>query len=83
MTAVLTKLSMGISGIIMAFTIGYSMAIVMTLFLPVMMISGCIRGHFMKQKEMYAQTEKVKLDSDVIEIFDNVKTIKMLAGELH
>jgi ABC-type bacteriocin/lantibiotic exporter with double-glycine peptidase domain len=48
MTAVLTKISMGVSGIVMAFTVGYNMAIVMTLFLPIMMISGCIRGHFTK-----------------------------------
>lgn len=30
---------------------------------------------------MYAQTKKVKVDSDVIEVFDNIKTVKMLAGE--
>jgi ATP-binding cassette subfamily B (MDR/TAP) protein 1 len=83
MTAVLTKVSMGVSGIIMALTIGYTMAIVMILFLPVMMLSGWVRGYFMKQKEMYAQTKKVKLDSDVIEVFDNIKTVKMLAGETH
>jgi hypothetical protein len=50
MTAVLTKISMGISGIIMALTIGYRMAAVMILFLPVMMLSGWIRGYYMKQK---------------------------------
>jgi ATP-binding cassette subfamily B (MDR/TAP) protein 1 len=32
---------------------------------------------------MYIQTKKIKLDSDVIEIFDNIKTVKMLAGETH
>lgn len=50
MTAVLTKISMGISGIFMAIRIGYQMAFVMILFLPIMMISGCIRGHFTKEK---------------------------------
>jgi len=48
MTSVLNKISMGISGIIMALVVGYQMALVMIGFLPVMMASGYIRGHFMK-----------------------------------
>lgn len=48
MTSVLNKISMGISGIIMALAVGYQMALVMIGFLPVMMASGYIRGHFMK-----------------------------------
>jgi ABC-type multidrug transport system fused ATPase/permease subunit len=66
MTAVLTKISMGVSVIIVALAIGYKMAVVMILFLPIMLLSGLIRGYFLKQKEMYIQTKKVKLDSDVI-----------------
>lgn len=27
------------------------------------------------------QTKKLKLDSDVIEVFDNIKTVKMLGSE--
>jgi hypothetical protein len=48
MTAVLTKVSMGGSGIIVALTIGYNMAIVMILFLPVMLLSGLIQSRFLK-----------------------------------
>lgn len=48
MTSVLNKLSMGVSGIIVALVVGYKMALVMIGFLPVMMASGFIRGHFMK-----------------------------------
>ena len=66
MTSVLNKLSIGASGIIMALVVGYKMALVMIAFIPVMMVSGYIRSHFMKQKDMYIQTKKVKLDSDVI-----------------
>lgn len=80
MTSVLNKISTGVSGILMALFIGYKMALVMIGFLPVMMASGFIRGHFMKKKDMYLQTKKVKLDSDVIEVFDNIKTVKMLAS---
>jgi ABC-type bacteriocin/lantibiotic exporter with double-glycine peptidase domain len=50
MTSVLTKISMGISGIIVALAIGYRMAFVMILFLPIMLLSGVIRGYFLKQK---------------------------------
>lgn len=66
MTSVLNKISMGFSGIAMALYVGYQMALVMIGFLPMMMISGFIRGYFMKQKDMYLQTKKVKLDSEVI-----------------
>jgi ABC-type bacteriocin/lantibiotic exporter with double-glycine peptidase domain len=48
MTSVLNKVSMGVSGIIVALVVGYKMALVMIGFLPVMMASGFIRGHFMK-----------------------------------
>lgn len=83
MTSVLNKLSMGISGIVFAFAVGYEMSLVMIGFLPIMMISGCIRGYYTKQKDMYVQTEKIRIDSDVIEVFDNIKTVKMLRGEQH
>ena len=66
MTSVLNKISMGISGIVMALFFGSQMALVMICFLPVMMISGFIRGYYTKQKDMYLQTKKIKLDSDVI-----------------
>lgn len=66
MTSVLNKISMGLSGIVMALAVGYQMALVMIGFLPVMMASGFIRGYFTKQKDMYMQTKKIKLDSDVI-----------------
>lgn len=80
MTSVLNKISMGVSGIIVALAVGYQMALVMIGFLPVMMASGMIKGYFTKQKDMYLQTKKVKIDSDVMEVFDNIKTVKMLGG---
>lgn len=66
MTAVLNKLSMGATGIVLALVIGYRMALVMIAFLPVMMVSGVVRGYYTKQKDMYLQTKKVRLDSDVM-----------------
>ena len=83
MTNVLNKLSMGVSGIIFALATGWQMALVMIGFLPIMMGSGFIRGHFEKKKEMYKQTKQTIIDSNVIEVFDNIKTVKMLNGEEH
>ena len=79
-TSVLTKMSMGTSGIILALARGWKMALIMIAFLPAMMISGFISGYFYKKIEMYQQTKKAKQDSEVIEVFDNVKTVKMLDG---
>lgn len=50
MTSVLNKISVGASGIIMALAVGYKMALVMIGFLPVMMLSGYVRAHFLKKK---------------------------------
>ena len=48
-TSVLTKVSMGTSGIVIALVRGWRMALVMIAFLPAMMISGFISGHFYKK----------------------------------
>ena len=83
MTSLLTKISMGCAGIIISLATGWKMAIVMIGFLPAMMLSGFVRGHYEKKKEFYMQKKKVQIDSEVIEIFDNIKTVKMLNGEAH
>ena len=46
MTSLLTKISMGSAGIIIALATGWKMALVMIAFLPAMMLSGFIRGHY-------------------------------------
>ena len=48
-TSVLTKVSMGSSGIIIALARGWRMALVMIAFLPAMMVSGYVSGYFMKK----------------------------------
>lgn len=82
-TAVINKLSMGICGIAFAFFVGYKMALVMASFLPVMMISGCIRGHFTKKMQLYLQTEKNAIDAGVTETFQLIRTVKMFSAEKH
>lgn len=42
-TSILTKVSLGLSGIIIALVRGWQMALVMISFLPVMMISGFVQ----------------------------------------
>ena len=65
-TSVLTKVSMGSSGIIIALVRGWRMALVMIAFLPAMMLSGFISGYFLKKIELYNQTKKIRQDSEVI-----------------
>lgn len=45
-TSLLTKISMGCAGIIIALATGWKMALAMIAFLPIMMLSGFIRGHY-------------------------------------
>lgn len=66
MTSILTKVSMGVCGVIVALAVGYQMAIVMIIFSPFMMLSGYIRGYFFKERDMYLQTKKIKTDSNII-----------------
>jgi ATP-binding cassette subfamily B (MDR/TAP) protein 1 len=80
-TSMLTKLSMGISGVVIALANGWQMALVMMAFLPFMTISGFVSGHYLKEIEKYQQKTKAKLDAEVIEVFDSIKTVRMLDGE--
>lgn len=57
------------------------MALVMTAFLPVMLVSGYISSIYMKKIEKFQQKTKSRMDSDVIEVFDNIRTVRMLDGE--
>lgn len=48
-TSVLTKLSMGVSGVILALARGWQMALVMMAFLPVMTLAGFVSSYFLKK----------------------------------
>ena len=62
-TSVLTKISMGASGIIIALIEGWQMALVMIAFLPVMMVSGYVSSIFLKKIEKFQQKTKARIDS--------------------
>ena len=81
MTSILTKISMGISGIILALVVGWEMGLVMIAFLPLMVVAGVFSSKFYKKLEKYQQRKKAKNDSEVMEVFDNVRTVRMLDGE--
>lgn len=66
MTSILTKISMGISGIILALATGWEMGLVMIAFLPLMVIAGVLSSKFYKKLEKYQQRKKAKNDSEVI-----------------
>lgn len=65
-TSVLTKISMGTSGVIIAMVNGWQMALVMIVFLPVMMFAGLMSSHYLKKIEKYQQKTKARFDSNVI-----------------
>jgi hypothetical protein len=48
-TSILTKISLGASGIIIALLRGWQMALVMISFLPVMMIAGFVSSYYIKK----------------------------------
>ena len=80
-TSILTKVSMGIAGIILALVVGWEMGLVMIAFLPFMVVAGIFSSMFYKKLEKYQQKNKAKNDSEVIEVFDNIRTVRMLDGE--
>lgn len=49
MTSILTKLSMGFAGIILALVTGWEMGLVMIAFLPLMIIAGIFSSKFYKK----------------------------------
>lgn len=82
-TSVLSKISIGIAGILIAMIRGWQMALVMMAFLPVMILSGYLSSYFLKKIDKYQQKTKARFDSEVIEVFDNVRTVRMLDGEAY
>lgn len=54
---------------------------VMIAFLPLMIVAGIASSKFIKKIERYQQRTKAKGDSEVIEVFDNIRTVRMLDGE--
>lgn len=57
------------------------MALVMIAFLPIMMITAFVSSYYMKRSEKFSQNIRTRMDSDVIEVFDSIRTVRMLAGE--
>jgi ABC-type bacteriocin/lantibiotic exporter with double-glycine peptidase domain len=55
----------------------------MIAFLPLMVLAGYVSSLFFKKIEKYQQKNKAKDDSDVIEVFDNIRTVRMLDGEVY
>ena len=53
----------------------------MIAFLPLMIVAGIASSKFIKKIERYQQRTKAKGDSEVIEVFDNIRTVRMLDGE--
>lgn len=79
-TSILTKISLGLSGIIIALVRGWQMALVMISFLPIMMISGFVSSYYLKKIQKFQQRTKARFDSQVIQVFDNIRTVRMLDG---
>ena len=49
MTSIITKISMGICGIVLALSTGWEMGLVMIAFLPLMVVAGVISSKFYKK----------------------------------
>ena len=79
-TSMLTKVTIATAGLIMALIRGWKMSLVMIAFLPVSMISGWMKGKYHQKYDAYHQKKKTKIDAEVMEVFDNVLTVKYLDG---
>ena len=62
-TSILTKISMGVSGIILALAEGWEMGLVMIAFLPFMILAGYVSSIYLKKREKYEQKNKARQDS--------------------
>ena len=51
MTSIITKISMGICGIVLALSTGWEMGLVMIAFLPLMVVAGIISSKFYNRNE--------------------------------
>eukprot|EP00919_Chromeraceae_sp_WS-2016_P015987 GHVR01038094.1.p1 GENE.GHVR01038094.1~~GHVR01038094.1.p1 ORF type:complete len:204 (+),score=5.18 GHVR01038094.1:7158-7769(+) len=80
-SSLLTKISMTATGIILSLARGLDMALEMLAFLPVMIITGIINQYIDEKSTKIVDNYRTEMDSDVIEVFDNIKTVKMLGGE--
>lgn len=80
-TGILTSFSMGLGGLIFAFARGWKMAIVMAGFLPVMLLTNYISARLSQKWESQLIQKTTNVNSNVIEIFENIKTVKYLGGE--
>jgi ABC-type bacteriocin/lantibiotic exporter with double-glycine peptidase domain len=79
-TGILTSLSMGFGGLIFAFSRGWKMAIVMAGFLPVMFLTNYISSRLARKWENQLVDKVSNTGSNIIEIFENIKTVKYLGG---
>jgi ABC-type bacteriocin/lantibiotic exporter with double-glycine peptidase domain len=80
-TSMLTKFSLGVCGIVIALARGWLMAVVMIAFLPLMMAAAFVSSHYYKKSERFLSKTKSKSDSEVIEVFENIRTVRVLGGE--
>ena len=77
----LTCLSMSIGSIVVSFFLGWRLAIVLNAYVPVVVILNYVRSRYNVKAKNATTDLSGKLNGNVFEVFENIKTVKYLRGE--
>ena len=80
-TSMLTCLSMGIGSLVVSFAKGWKLALVLNAYIPVVVILNYMRSQINLRCKTATADLNAKLNGDVFEVFENIKTVKYLGGE--
>jgi ABC-type multidrug transport system fused ATPase/permease subunit len=72
---------MGISSIIVSFVKGWKLAIVLNSYIPIIVVLNFVKSQIHLQSKVLTADMNAKMNGDVFEVFENIKTVKYLGGE--
>ncbi len=80
-TSMLTCLSMSLGSLVVSFAKGWKLALVLNAYIPVVVILNYMRSQINLRCKTATADLNSKLNGDVFEVFENIKTVKYLGGE--
>lgn len=81
LTSMLTCLSMSIGSIIVSFFLGWKLALVLNAYIPVVVVLNYLRSRYNIKAKNATSDLTAKLNGNVFEVFENIKTVKYMGGE--
>jgi ABC-type multidrug transport system fused ATPase/permease subunit len=71
---------MGISSIIVSLFRGWKLAVVLNSYIPIIVILNYLRSQVNLKAKILTADMSSKMNGDVFEVFENIKTVKYLGG---